>query len=164
MNCVPSELVREYCASASVESANSLHLLRAIDDVVNWLSALGKKARGDIALAQRFSEAFKQCTPKIPIDSDESICVNLEKIAGNVEGIIEVMSLKKQFALDDSSLIGEYEDCVVGEYTNIIDVYQILYCAMEDLQQAVMEHDAELSPVTGSFRNPDDLVAHLKSL
>lgn len=164
MSCVPSEFVREYCAVASAESASSLHLLRVIDDIVDWLSGLQKKASGDIECTIRLSEAIKQCEPKKPIDSDDLICNSIEETENNIENILSVMADKRRSALQDAELTGEHEESVVGEYEQAISVYQDLFNAMADFRQAIMEHDAELSPVTGSFRDPKDLVVHLRSL
>jgi hypothetical protein len=141
-----------------------LGLLRAIDKTVDWLCDLQRKAASDISITNKIISVIISCEPETEIDPDDSICEALENWEKVLKETIDILKAKLLSARHDPELQGEREENVVCEYDNTIKTFSDLHDAVVNLRWAIMEHDADLSPVTGSFTNPNDLIAHLNSL
>ena len=54
------------------------------------------------------------------------------------------------------------QNSLVSAFNETIEVYSRMYALVEDLRCAIGEHDADISPVVGSYENVEDLIASLR--
>lgn len=153
--------IRQY--SEAIDAA-SLPLIKAVDNTIDALASIQKMLTPFIRLASMEAEKIYQCENGKPIDADGIISEHLLKNESNLNEAYTHFSECLKAAYADQELTGHNESSVVDEYNNTLEVFVELHDATRDLRWAIMEHDANVSEVTGEFDNIEDLMKHLKAV
>lgn len=142
----------------------SLEILNAVTETIDALVAEQDDLRHLLITASDHIECVAQCGSDITLDETGKSAFFLEKAENIIADVCQEYEQRIVSAQKDKALKGDHEDGVVTEYRNTIGLLEELHSVTADLRWAIMQHDAEQSPVTGSFTEPEALVAHLKSL
>ncbi|NMG45208.1 hypothetical protein GPA22_15935 [Aromatoleum toluvorans] len=157
------EAVHQFCGVVSDSCAANLTLLRAIDDTVDWLADLSNESATAAAKAGRFAELICKAEPEEEIDPDDITADTILKAENAIERLIEQFRARRQSAVEDRELTGDHEACILDAYELAIESFQQLHSAMTSLRWAIMEHDADLAPVSGPFDSVEQMLSILKA-
>jgi len=151
-------------AVSSTTSPATLGLLEAVEQTVSDLVREREAMNAFMITGQDLMETIDNCTNGNLIDPEDKLCAQLE----DAENILrqQLVGYKNcvEAAKADQRLNDHHEESVLNEYALTLELIPELYEVTCELRLKVMEHDADLSPVTGSFTNTDDLLKHLHSL
>ncbi|CAI06900.1 hypothetical protein [Aromatoleum aromaticum] len=157
------EAVHQFCDVVSDSCTANLTLLRAVDGVVDWLTTLSDEAQTAAAKAERFADLICKAEPQDEIDPDDITADTIHNAENAIERLIEQFRIRRQSGVKDRELGGEHEACVLSAYDETIEAFQHLHSAMTALRWAIMEHDADLSPVSGPFSSVEQMLSLLKA-
>lgn len=158
-------LVRYVADGAMHDSARSLELLRAIEATVEVNTFLYDVLEQS---AVQFTTAIEAvCEPRgdriDPVDADGSIQTMLETALDNLGQLSDTTKDKRISAVADKKL--RNDDGVVETFDRLLAAIDEAHCLLNELNWAIIEHDAELSPLsgTGPFGSAEDVVKALLS-
>jgi hypothetical protein len=157
-------LVRHIVDGAKSDSARSLDLLRAIEDTVDTNDVL---ARTFAALAGNCASATESICAldrdrRKEIDADGAICTGIESAIERLTSLVELLATKHAAALADRQL--RAEDGVASSYEATIKAIRDACVELDELKWAVMENDADLSPLAGGpFKDVELLLSALRA-
>lgn len=158
-------LIRFVVESATAESGRSLVLLKAIEDTVQKNDLL---ARVFSSMAVNLGEAVEAIcqaplSERTLIDSDGLIQTGIEETIDKVANALDVLKRKRGAALDDRQLKGD--DGVVDSFDRVITALHEACDHLNELKIAIMENDADLSPLVpgGPYTDVEDFIASLRS-
>lgn len=157
-------LVRYIVEGAAQESARSLELLRAIEVTVQVNELFTESFEH---IAHRLSMAVESIcgrpadNPAEPIDSDGTIRASLETTLEVLCLIAGRMDVVRKSAVNDREL--REDDGVVESFNKAIAAVIEAHAIINELNWAIMEHDADRSPLSGKgpFRSAKELLAAL---
>ncbi len=138
-------------------------LQRVVDETVENLTHLACYLTAVHHIVQGAAELLEVCSSTKVIDPDDRLSSIIEQVENAIEHTIEMMKGKRSSALMDDDLYGRNEKRVTEAYSRTIKAYAALHDAAVRLRWAIMEHDADLSPVSDAFENMEDLVASLSA-
>lgn len=156
--------VRYFVDTAAFESARSLELLRAIEKTVHLNTILTETFTRIAHYASRATEAIcnREIEPdQAELDADGSVKAHIESAMGNLESLVSELRGAYHSAQADGELrIG---DGVVESFEGVIAAIADAHNCLNELNWAIMEHDADRSPLSGKgpFRTVDELLAAL---
>jgi hypothetical protein len=163
MRVFQAGLVRHIVDGAKIESARSLDLLRAIEDTVDTNEVL---ERTFSTLARHCASAVEAICNIPPserksIDADASICIAIESSIKYLADLLDLLAKKHMAAVSDCQL--RSEDGVAESYERTIASIQNACGELDELKWAVMENDAEISPIaSGPYDDVEQLFAALR--
>lgn len=163
-NQFQSSVVRFIVDGVAEQTARSLELLRAIETTVQVNQMLTEafeqnNARLSAAIAEICSRQADQ--PQEPIDADSTIRASIEQTLDTTNSIVSRLKGARLSAVEDGDLC--HEDGVVESFDLLINALVDAHEALNELNWAIMEHDADRSPVSGKgpFKSAKDLLATL---
>ena len=141
------------------ESARSLDLLRDIDATISSLNRLTAQLNSDL----KFSENAINSIDSLDaiIDQDNNISSQLEKAQSSINSLYDVLISKREAGRNDDRLTDD--DGIEDAYNEAIAAAADLHNSLNTLRWAIGEHDADMSPVSKSHSNMDDLIKELSS-
>jgi len=149
----------------SESTTKNIRLLKAIEQTVDWLVWVQKRAEADAAFASKAADHLKQCERERPIDEDGTLCALFEEVESGLQGLHQLLIDKRDAAHRAPELKGDHKAAVVDEYTSAIASVAELHNLMSDLRWTIGEFDADLEKPAGkSFSDPEELKAYLSSL
>lgn len=159
-------MVRFIAEGAAQDSARSLGLLRDIELTVDVNETLSEHFE---TLAERNKHATEVVCNKPAggadqvIDMDGSLQGTLEHTLELLETLRGIMLSKRQSASRDRAL--RSDDGVVESFDQVIAGICHAHSSINELLWAVLEHDADCSPLSGKgpFGSVDELLASIKS-
>lgn len=165
-NKIQPGLVRFIAEGAAQDSARSLDLLRDIELTVEVNETLFEQFE---TIAERVKHATEAiCAKPIPndgemIDKDDNVHDTLGHTLDVLQRLHDLMVSKRQAANADHAL--RPDDGVVESFDQIIAGISHAHDAINELLWAILEHDADCSPLSGKgpFTSVDDLLAAIKS-
>jgi len=163
MRVFQAGLVRHIVDGAKIDSARSLDLLRAIEDTVDTNEVL---ERTFSALALHCASAVESiCSidhaERKPIDADDAISAGIESAIKRLGDLLALLAKKHEAAIGDRQL--RAEDGVASSYERAIASIRNACCELDELKWAVMENDAEVSPLAGGpYDDVEQLFAALR--
>ncbi len=157
-------LVRYFVDTAAYESARSLALLRAIEKTVQLNSVLAETFSRISHLAARTTEDIcnRDIDPSQPeIDFDGSVSAAIDFAMENISSLSNELRGAYHSAKADGDI--RDGDGVLESFEGVIAATADAHNGLNELNRAVMEHDADRSPLSGKgpFRTVDDLLAAL---
>lgn len=157
-------IVRYIVEGAAQESARSLELLRAIEttvDVNHMIADVFGQISGRITAAIEAVCLRPSDNPVSPVDADGSMRAAGEQALDAIEAVIERMSQKRRGTALDETL--SEDDGVVESYDRVIEALTECHGLINELNWAIMEHDADRAPLSGKgpFKSAKDLLAAL---
>ena len=159
-------LVRFIAEGAAQDSARSLDLLRDIEVTVEVNETLSEQF---VTLAERNRHATEAICKKTPNGSDEIIDKD-GKLQDVFEHTLDVLGqLHEGIQAKRQSANGDHQlrpgDGVVESFDRVISSIREAHESLNELFWAVLEHDADCSPLSGEgpFTSVDDMLASLKS-
>jgi hypothetical protein len=138
-------------------SARSLELLRAIDGTLSWLVRLTENFYTDAKFAVSATEDILSLPNQI--DGDHEITGTLENAQAAVYEVYELLIRKRGFARSDKQL--KLEDGVDTAFTEAIVAAAELHNVLNELRWALLEHDADLSPISRPYSDSGELLKAL---
>jgi len=138
-------------------------LQQIVDETVDNLVHLARHLTAVHHIVQGASELLEVCSSERIIDPDDELTSTIEQVEEAIERTIAMMVRKRSSALKDDKLNGHNEMRVTEAYSHAIKAYEALHDAAVRLRWAIMEHDADLSPVSDAYENVEDLIASLKA-
>ncbi|KAB0597979.1 hypothetical protein [Castellaniella defragrans] len=160
-------LVRFVVEGAAQDSARSLDLLRDIETTVE-VNAMLSELFGTVA--ERCKTATRAiCAKDVhaanePIDDDGGRLHDIFDHAMSVfESLYGIISSRQKSAISDRSL--RPDDGVVESFEQVLINLKDAHDSLNEMLWAVLEHDANLSPLSGKgpFTSVADLMAAIKS-
>lgn len=142
----------------------SLDLLKAIDDTVDALAYERDKINAFIITGQNLIDNVDGCSNDNPIDPGDVLSDALEKAEGALRERFAHHERCIESAKADGRLNGHHENTIIDEYSDTLNLISELYDVTCELRTKIMEYDADLSPVTGTFTDADSLITHLDNL
>lgn len=141
------------------ESARSLDLLRDIDATISSLNRLTAQLNSDL----KFSENAINSIDSLDaiIDQDNNISSQLEKAQSSINSLYDVLISQRESGRNDDRLTDD--DGIEDAYNEAIVAAADLHNSLNTLRWAIGEHDADMSPVSKSHSNMDDLIKELSS-
>jgi len=155
--------IRIYAYAGDVQTTTSLHLLGLVDQTIDALSYEQNRLSNHLQSVDELVLRVKSCETETEIDPEDKIQELLLSVEEGLCELYSVCKLKIDAAVQDNQLNGDHENDIIYEYQRTMDAVSRLHNANEQLRFLIMEFDADLSPVTNSFNNADDLIAHLKA-
>jgi hypothetical protein len=158
--------VRQFCESVSESTTKNIRLLKAIEQTVDWLAWLQKRAKADTEFAQRTGDHLKTCERVKPIDVDGTLGTLFEEVESGLKGLHQILVRKLDAARTAPELERDHKLDVVDEYSAAINAASDLHNVMSDLHWAIGEHDAYFSPRAEGlvFSSSKDIENYLESL
>ena len=158
--------VRQFCESVSESTTKNIRLLKAIEQTVDWLAWLQKRAQADTEFARRAVDHLKTCERLKPIDLDGTLGTLFEEVESGLKGLHQILMKKRDAARSALELEGDHKSDVVDEYSAAIDAASDLHNVMSDLHWAIGEHDAYFSPRAEGlvFSSSKGIETYLESL
>ncbi len=158
------KVVRYIVQGAAQEAARSLELLRAIETTVevnNLIAEAFEHINHRITASIEAVCARPSENPAEPIDADGSIRAMAEQALDVFCSAVQTMSSKRDAALRDGDL--SHEDGVVESYDRVMEALTDSHGLINELNWAIMEHDADRSPLSGKgpFTSAKELLAAL---
>ena len=145
-------------------STRSLDLLREIEFVV---SANGRVAHDFGLLSGALMEIVKSLCGlahdrRVILDKDGVFAVRVDEVVLLGGAIIGVLTAKRQSAIDDKAL--RPEDGVADSFSAAIEAVCTFVDHLNELKWAVLENDAEISPVdpAGPYTDVEAFIASLR--
>lgn len=165
-NKIQPGLVRFIAEGAAQDSARSLDLLRDIELTVEVNETVSEQFE---TLVERLKHATETICNKPTdsgdelIDKDGNVQSILERTLDVMEKLRDHMFAKRQSADEDRAL--RPDDGVVESFDRVITGICHAHDSINELIWAVLEHDADCSPLSGKgpFTSVDDLLAAIKS-
>lgn len=159
-----TRLVRFIVEGAASESARSLELLRAIEATVQVNELLAESFE---QITNRFAQAVEKIcgrdasAPNAAIDPDGAIQTSLETTLDTLALLVDCMKGERESAVRDDNL--HSDDGVIESIDRAISSVTEAHSMLNELNWAVMEHDADRSPLSGKgpFRSAKELLAAL---
>lgn len=159
-------VLRFVAEGSAQDSARSLDLLRDIEITVEVNEILAEQFE---TIAERNKHATEAICNKTPggiddaLDKDGSIQDLLDRTLSVLEQLQDHIQAKRQSAIEDQQL--RSEDGVVESFDKVVESIREAHGAMNELMWAVLEHDADCSPLSGKgpFTSVDDLLAAIRS-
>lgn len=158
------EEVRALCESISETGTKNIALLNAIDQTVDWLTRIQNMARADTAYAEKAAIAIANCAREKTIDQDSALCNALNAAEHVLEEFHSLLVKKRDAGRRAPELVGDHKDAIEDEYSCALDAVAGLHNALGDLRWAIMEHDADLSPVVATFSTAEDMADYFRRL
>lgn len=163
-NQFQSNIVRFIVEGAAEQTTRSLELLRAIETTVQVNDMLAESFEQS---NHRISKAIEAIcgrptdNPKSPIDADGAIRASIEQTLDVSIAILGKMESARESAGKDNDLC--HDDGVVESFDKVIAALTEAHETMNELNWAIMEHDADRSPLSGKgpFKSVDELIAAL---
>ncbi len=142
---------------------STLELLRAVSSTVDALGTM-QKAHGTFEnLARQATDSIIKCKPSQVIDADNIVSDLLSAAEGALQVHDAVLRKQLDSAQNDPALRGENREDVVSEFKRSIVACADLHNAIVGLRWAIMEHDANLSPVSKPYTDVEQLIKDLRS-
>lgn len=159
-------ILRFVAEGLAQDSARSLDLLRSIEITVEVNEILSEQFE---TIAERSKHATEAICAKSPsgeedaIDKDGSVQELLDRTLDVLEQLQDQMKARCSSARGDQKL--RPEDGVVESFVKVIDAMHDAHDAMNEFKWAILEHDADCSPLSGKgpFKSVDDLLAAINS-
>ena len=143
--------------------STSLHILNAVDKVVDKTLADQRTLSGLVGIAQSLTESIENCDREAMIDPDGEGAAACEKTERGMRTVVASLENRIASAVADPKLISDNQTAVVTEFENLMAVAKALHDAMVGLRWAVMEHDADLDSDDGKvFNTAEELIADLR--
>ena len=142
---------------------STLELLRTVSSTVDALAAMQKACGTFENLAHQATDSIKKCKPAQVIDANNIV----SDLLSAAEGALQVQDavLRKQLAAaqNDPTLRGGNREDIVSEFKRSIAACADLHNAIVDMRWAIMEHAADLSPVSKPYTDVEELIKDLRS-
>lgn len=143
------------CANRTLDFLNILEkTLKSFTREVDLIRAIRAGVDRQIAL-------ILKAPASVEIDAAGRAIDLLTKAAAAAERSYAETLGSRSSAMADADLFED--DGVVECFTDLAEAFANLHSSIELLRHAVENHDANLSPVIGTFENVDDMLAALKS-
>lgn len=156
-----SATIRTY--TKAVQST-SLDLLKAVDETVDALIVEQSLFSDFIITAQGLIDALNKCEASREIDPEDKMNDALEAVESALSHKYAEYLNRIDAAKHDGDLAGDHEDTIITEYESTLELIQDVHNATNELRIQIREFDADLSPTTGSFSDPEELISHLKAI
>lgn len=159
-----SRLVRYIVEMAAYDSARSLDLLKAIEVTVESNETLRETFLQISHQVPKITEIIcgRQCESEDNvIDADGEIRKALESAMDNLSAMSIELKQRRAYAAADSNL--RNDDGVVESFDQLIESIADAHDTLNEVNWAVMEHDADASPRSGKgpFRSARELIESL---
>lgn len=156
---VERKTLRHFSLGVRSESVRNLKFLRDIDGAITWLRRLTSKIQADATFAENLSKEIRFLTNQI--DKNGELLRTFEAAQTEVHGVYKALIAKRQSARNDPRLTEE--DGIEFFYDEAIAAAADLHNNLNILKWAIAEHDADLSPVSKTYDNMEELLADLES-
>lgn len=150
--------IKSFGLKIEAESARSIGLLRDIENTMSHLNRLKEQLRSDSGNVNELIEAVENIEDVI--DQDDSVSVQLEQAQNRINDLYNELVIRRLAGRNDNRLIKE--DGIEDAYTEAIEAVADLHNQLNALRWAINEHDADISPVSKSFSDPEELIKFLK--
>lgn len=159
-------VLRFVAEGSAHDSARSLDLLRDIEMTVEVNDILTEQFETITGRNKHATEVICTKTPADmgdALDRDGSVQGLLDRTLSVLEQLQDHIQAKRQSAIEDQQL--RTDDGVVESFDKVIDSIRDAHEATNELIWAVLEHDADCSPLSGKgpFTSVDDLLAAIRS-
>ena len=148
-----------FCQEIEAESARSLDLLRDIDATISSLNRLTAQLNSDLKFSENAIHSINDMDTVI--DQDNNISSQLEKAQSSINSLYDVLISQRESGRNDDRLTDD--DGIEDAYNEAIVAAADLHNSLNTLRWAIGEHDADMSPVSKSHSNMDDLIKELSS-
>lgn len=149
--------IGNFAQEVDAESARSIQLLKEIDITISSLNRLTAQLHSDADYAEKFMREIDHTTPEI--DPDNTIASKLDETQSIVCRVYNELIQRRESGRHDTRLCEE--DGIEAAYTEAIAAAADLQNNLNDLRWHILEHDADLSPISSSFNNAEDLIQNL---
>lgn len=163
---VQAGIIRFIVEGAAQDSTRSLDLLRDIETTIDVNEMFAEQFE---TMTERCNHAIGTiCNKstndsKTEIDKDGALQDILDRTMDVLEKLHDDFSARRLLAKRDHAL--RADDGVVESFDRVLVGVRAAYDSMNELVWAVLEHDADCSPLSGKgpFKSVDELLAAIKS-
>ena len=163
MTRLSKENLSKLCAFGSevaAESARSIYFLTAIESTLSWLNRLTAQLRSDANFSENLiAGIISNKSDKNVIDRNDAITNKLESAQTSINELYEILLSKRKAGRADTQLTDA--DGIEDAYSNAIAAAADLHNNLNTLRWSICEHDADLSPVSKSYINAENLIKDL---
>lgn len=156
---VERKTLRHFSFDVKSDSARNLKLLRLIDGTITWLTHLTSKIHADATLAEKLAEEIMCLTNQI--DKNGELLRTFDAAQAEVYRVYKLLIDKRKAAREDTRLTEE--DGIEFAYDEAIAAAADLHNNVNALRWAIAEHDAELSSVSKTYDNMEEMLADLEA-
>lgn len=140
-------------------SIRSINLLNAIEFTITSLTRLTGHLKADSLFAFEILKFINEFDAVI--DEDDVITTKLEQAQESVLNLYNALRSKREFANEDHRL--NADDGIEDAFTEAISASADLQNNINELRWHILEHDADYSQVSKTYRSMDDLLKDLSS-
>lgn len=137
--------------------ARSITLLKDIETTISGVNRLTGQMQADAEFAEKMIEEIKIQNKEI--DADNKISSQLEKAQSIIHDLYQELILRRESGRTDSRLSAD--DGIEEVYSEAIAAAADLQNNLNDLRWQILEHDADLSPVSKSYTDARELIKDL---
>lgn len=149
--------IGSFVREVNTEGIRSIHFLKAIDITISRVNRLTAQLHADAEYAEKLMKDIDGITGQI--DPENTIASKLEKAQSKVRSVYEELIQRRESGRSDTRL--SEEDGIEIAYTEAIAAAADLQNNLNDLRWHLLEHDADLSSISGTFTSAEDLIKNL---
>ncbi|MBS0496109.1 MAG: hypothetical protein JSR51_00460 [Proteobacteria bacterium] len=149
--------IGDFAQEVNTESARSIELLKVIDITLSSLNRFTAQLHADARYAEKLMQEIDRATAEI--DSDNTIAQKLEETQSIVHSVYNELIQRRESGRCDTRL--SEDDGIEAAYTEAIIAAAELQNKLNDLRWSILEHDADLSPISAPYTSAEDLIKSL---
>ena len=148
--------------SLAAFSHTNLEQLRVLEANLNRLQRTSRMGEELIQYVGDAADSIAVGKPAFVVDPDGTVSKKFEDAGDSIADIVAALTKSRDRAVPQHVRATEFQNSLVSAFNETIEVYSRMYALVEDLRCAIGEHDADISPVVGSYENVEDLIASLR--
>ena len=148
--------------SLTATSQTNLEQLRVLDASLKSLKSVCTMGEALINSLGNVADSIAVGKPDFIVDPDGTAALKYEHAGVLIADIVASLHKRRERTEVGHANADDFNESLLSAFNETIEVYARLYALVEDLRCAIREHDADLSPVVGSFADAEELIASLK--
>ena len=154
--------VSSFGDSLTSTSKTNLEQLRVLEASLESLQSVAGMGDALVRTVGTVADSITNGDPAHPIDPEGEVVSKFEFAEQLIADIVGHLRHGNSAIVNGQKTQSDASQALLTAFGEAIEVYARLFSLVEDLRWAIKEHDADLSPIVGTYKNVDDLIASLK--